>query len=98
MMLARFLILLGRARQCGQDPKGAIDPLQDAMEIFNRAGSSIEEATAASLLAACGQQSGDSTRSAAHLQDVVKIMEREGAATASVRAAAALTARELAAS
>ena len=96
MTVARFLVLLGRARQCRHDPDDAVDCLQEAKEIFHRAGSSVEEATAASLLSACGRQRGDYRRAAAYMQDIVKIMEREGAARATARDGLARVASDLA--
>ena len=89
---ARFLTLLGRARHCEKDPEGAVGPLLEAVETFRRAGSAVEQATAACLLAACRQDSGNESEAAAHLQDVIDVLEREGTRDASLRAIVAQTA------
>jgi DNA-binding SARP family transcriptional activator len=55
---ARFLVLLGRARQRSGDWTAAAANLDEARAIFGRVGSAAEEVTASSLLAACWRSAG----------------------------------------
>jgi DNA-binding SARP family transcriptional activator len=89
---ARFLLLLGRARQCDGDRAAAAPSLRAAADAFSAAGLTIEEVTARSLLAAC--HTADGNRGAAWIQvkEVTEILERRGIADANARSVAAVNA------
>jgi DNA-binding SARP family transcriptional activator len=89
---ARFMLLLGRARQCDGDRGMAAQALRAAAESFRTAGLAIEEVMARSMLAACKDADGDRADAAARVEEVRQILEHAGVADAGAKAAAALTA------
>jgi DNA-binding SARP family transcriptional activator len=92
--VARFMLLLGRARQCDGDRVAAAASLQSAAEIFMAAGLPIEEVTARSMLAACRTADGDRGEAAVQVQQVSQILERRGIADADARSVAAMDASQ----
>ena len=89
---ARFMLLLGRARQCDGDHKVAADSLRAAADSFKIAGLAIEEILARSMLAACNEADRDRAGAAAQVREVSQILERAGVADAETKAAAAVDA------
>lgn len=75
---ARFLLLAGRAWQRSAEWAAAAASLQDALVIFAKAGSVIEEITARSLLASCRRSAGLDGQAVAHLDRIAEIMARPG--------------------
>jgi tetratricopeptide (TPR) repeat protein len=89
---ARFLVLLGRARQrCGQWTAAAAS-LEEARAIFGEVGSVPEELTTSSMLAACCRSAGDEHRAAAHLDHIRQAVA--GSATTAGASVAILAACE----
>ena len=86
---ARFMLLLGRARQCERDSDAAAASLRVAADMFKAAGQTMEEVMARSMLAACSTADGDRAGAAAQVREVREILERSGVAEAGSKAAAA---------
>ena len=93
---ARFMLLLGRARQLGDDPAGAIGSLRTALETFRRLGCLAEELTALSLLAACTEQAGQAGQPAADRERLSQFAADQGAPDRAAATAAALAAAKVA--
>jgi len=89
---ARFVLLLGRARQCSGDLAAAAASLHEAAEAFRTAHLRLEEVMARSMLAACRAADGDRLAAAAQVGEVTRILQRGGVADADTRSAAAVDA------
>jgi DNA-binding SARP family transcriptional activator/tetratricopeptide (TPR) repeat protein len=92
---ARFMLLLGRARQLGRDPVAAISYLRDALDTFRNAGSLVEELTALSLLTACTEQAGQAGQAAAGRQRLSQFLAGRELPDTEAKAAAALAASKV---
>jgi tetratricopeptide (TPR) repeat protein len=93
--VARFGLVLGRARHCGLDHERAMDSLGVAADAFREAGLVLDEVTARSMLAACSTSAGHQQASAAQVEQVSEILARGGISGAPTRAAAARVACQL---
>jgi DNA-binding SARP family transcriptional activator len=93
--VARFLLLLGRARQLGADPVAAMDTFREALAGFRGVGSLVEELTATSLLAACARQAGFHQQAEADRQGLTQLLAGQGGADPEGKAAAAQAACEV---
>jgi DNA-binding SARP family transcriptional activator len=83
----RFLVLLGRALQRLNDTARAIDCLEEAIDIFRRVDTPVDELTAASMLALCKHAPGDMTSAAAHVREVIHVLGLDHSAAAAQAAA-----------
>ncbi len=72
----RFLVLLGRARQRAGEWVSAAACLHEALEIFSRTGSVIEEVTASTLLATCQRSAGDNIEATAATEHIKQVLVR----------------------
>ncbi|MGO8959152.1 MAG: BTAD domain-containing putative transcriptional regulator [Streptosporangiaceae bacterium] len=75
---ARFMLLLGRARQLGGNPAAAIGSLRAALDTFRSVGSLAEELTALGLLTACTEQAGQVSQAVADRAQLSKFMANRG--------------------
>jgi DNA-binding SARP family transcriptional activator len=85
----RFLVLFGRSLQRVNDTTRAIERLEEALEIFRRLNTPVDELTAASILALCKHASGDMTRTAARVREVINLLGLDHSAAAQATAWAA---------
>jgi DNA-binding SARP family transcriptional activator len=75
---ARFILLAGRAWQRTGEWAAAAASLQQALRMFAKVGSAIEEISTCSLLASCSRSAGQDDLAQAHLDRVAKILSRHG--------------------
>jgi DNA-binding SARP family transcriptional activator len=96
--VARFGVVLGRARQLSADNGAAVRALAPAVSVFQQAGLVVDELTARSMLAACSRSAGDEASAAAQSELVDQLIARHGSNDARSRTATADLACALAAS
>ncbi len=89
---ARFMLLLGRARQLGGNPSAAIGSLRAALDTFRSVGCLAEEVTALGLLAACSEQSGHTGQAAADRHHLSQFLDGQGQPDSEAKTSAALAA------
>ncbi len=95
---ARFMLLLARARQLGDDPAGAVASLRAALETFRNLGCLAEELTTLSLLTACAEQAGQEGQDGqapADRQRLSQFVAEQGAPDGVAAVAAALAAAKV---
>jgi DNA-binding SARP family transcriptional activator len=92
---ARFMLLLGRARQLSRDPVAAITCLREALDTFREVGSLVEELTTLSLLAACAEQAGQVSHAAADRERLTQLLADQDQLDSDAKAAAALAASKV---
>jgi Flp pilus assembly protein TadD len=80
--VARFGLVLGRARQCGADYEAAVCALEPAASTFQLAGLVLDELTARSLLAACCFSAGDKAAAGAQSELVSRLLSRQAGSDA----------------
>jgi hypothetical protein len=80
--VARFGLVLGRARQCGADYEAAVCALEPAATTFQLAGLVLDELTARSLLAACCFSVGDKAAARAQSELVSRLLTRRAGSDA----------------
>jgi DNA-binding SARP family transcriptional activator len=92
---ARFVLLIGRARQLSRDAVAAIGNLREALDTFRNVGSLVEELTALSLLAACTEQAGLASQAAADRHRLSQFLVGQDLPDTEAKAAAALAASKV---
>ncbi len=89
---ARFMLLLGRARQLSGNSSAALGSLRAALDVFRGLGCLAEELTALSLLAACTEQAGTAGQAAVDRERLSEFVTNRAGLDPEATTAAALAA------